>query len=402
MGLIRKHRSHHGFHALGRIGRIGKLSGVDLFISLAAAMVNTIWAVYLYSFLQSNVAVGFFSALLTVVGFFSYFLFIPLMEKADKGKIYFYAGIMYFISYLLFAINRNVYVLLGLAIITTVLISIKVTCFGIIVRDSSEKNNLSKNEGIVYTFFNLAYVIGPLLAGYLTTYFDTSIIFYVAAGFIIIGLVLFKSAKIEDKGGKKKIDKSMIKNFFDFFRSKDRIVAYLLGAGVSVWWMLIYLFVPLWMLESGFQEFHIGYFMFAVAIPLILFEYLFSRMTNKKGFKKMFLMGHIILAVIAVVCFFMTNDLAILGLLVLASCGIAMTEPTTEAYFLDILRGKEQYRFYGPYNTALDVGSFIGKIAGSVTLIFLPFKFIFLVIGGIMFLLFLLSFRVRKIIEAKR
>lgn len=399
MGLIRKYRGHHGFHGLGRIG---KLSGVEMFISLAAAMVNTIWAVYLYSFLQSDVVVGFFSAVLTVVGFFSYFLFIPLMERADKGKIYFYAGVLYFISYILFALNRNVYVLIGLAVITTILITIKVTCFGIIVRDSSEKNNLSKNEGIVYTFFNLAYVIGPLLAGYLTTYFNNDVIFFVAAGFLLVGLIFFKSAQIEDKGGKKKVDKNMIKNFFDFFRSKDRIIAYMLGAGVSIWWMLIYLFVPLWMLESGFQESHIGYFMFAVAIPLILFEYMFSRMTNKKGFKKMFLTGHIVLAIIAVICFFITNDFMILGLLVLASCGIAMTEPTTEAYFLDILRGKEQYRFYGPYNTALDVGSFIGKIAGSVTLIFLPFKYIFLVIGGFMFLLFLLSFRVRRIIEAKR
>jgi len=39
-----------------------------------------------------------------------------------------------------------------------------------------------------------------------------------------------------------------------------------------------------------------------------------------------------------------------MALLVLASIGIPMLEPTSEAYFFDILKGDEEYRFYAPYN----------------------------------------------------
>jgi len=48
------------------------------------------------------------------------------------------------------------------------------------------------------------------------------------------------------------------------------------------------------------------------------------------------------------------------------------------------------------------VNNFVVKIAASVLLIFLPFKFIFLLFGGFAFVFFLVSFKMRDVIEAKR
>ena len=57
---------------------------------------------------------------------------------------------------------------------------------------------------------------------------------------------------------------------------------------------------------------------------------------------------------------------------------------------------------YGPYNTAIDTGSFIGKIFPSLMLIFLPFKFVFLLFGVFMFLLFLISFKTKNVVELRK
>lgn len=169
-----------------------------------------------------------------------------------------------------------------------------------------------------------------------------------------------------------------------------------------MWWSLIYLFIPLMIIRSNLGELWVGYFLFGVAIPLILFQYAFAKWAGKHGFKKLFKIGYFFVSIIAFTCFFVSNIYFILSLLILASVGIAMLESTTEAYFFDILEKNEKYRFYGPYNTAIDAGSFTGKIFGSLLLVFLPFKFLFLLFGSFMFLLFLISFKTKNIIESRR
>ena len=95
--------------------------------------------------------------------------------------------------------------------------------------------------------------------------------------------------------------------------------------------------------------------------------------------------------------------LVIFGLIALASFGMAMLEPTTEAYFFDLLKKKgDESRFYGPYNTTIDVNHFIGKISASLLLLFLPFNYLFLMFGIFMLVLFILSFKTKNIIEDKR
>jgi len=382
--------------------KIGRLSIVGLIVSLSAAYISTIWAVYMDSFVNSIIFVGILSSVLTAISFLSYFFFIPLIEKSDKGKIFSYTIFLFIISYILFAINHNFYLFMALAVFITILYTLRITSFGIIVRDNSKDSAVSKNEGIIYTSMNLAWVVGPLIAGFVASEFGINLVFLLSALFLTFGLILFRVFRIKDSKGKKKIDSNLFKNFIDFFKDKERVLAYTLGGGVNLWWVLIYLFIPLMIIRSSLGELWIGYFLFGIAVPLILFEYIFAKWAGKHGFKKMFKIGYFLVSIIAFACFFVSNIYIILSLLILASIGIAMLESTTEAYFFDILKRKEKYRFYGPYNTAIDTGSFIGKIFPSILLIFLPFKFIFLLFGAFMFLLFLISFKTENIVEFRK
>ena len=76
-----------------------------------------------------------------------------------------------------------------------------------------------------------------------------------------------------------------------------------------------------------------------------------------------------------------------------------ITKPLREA---NLLKSKEDCRFYGPYNTTIEVNHFIGKILASSLLLFLPFKFIFLLFSLFMFLMFLISCKIKNIIKFKR
>ncbi len=381
---------------------IGRLAITGFIVGLASALISTIWAVYMDSFLHSIVWVGFLSAMLTLISFLSYFLFIPLIEKSNKVKIYSYSLLLFAITYILFAINTKFYFFVILAFILTVISTLRVTSFGIIVKDKSKEKQLTRNEGLMYTFINIAWVIGPLIAGYASNAFGIRIIFILSAVFILISLIFLKLSKIKDSNIKKKLDKNLIKNFIDFFKDEDRVKSYFMRGGVNFWWVLIYVFIPLYIIRNNLGTIWVGYFLFAVAVPLILFGYYFSKLTTKIGFKKIFKIGFLIPALLALACFFVTNVYVILGLLVLASIGMSMLEATTEAYFFDVTKDKEESRFYGPFKTTTEVNGFVGKIISATLLIFLPFKFIFILFSALMFVFFILSFKIKNVTDGEK
>jgi DHA1 family multidrug resistance protein-like MFS transporter len=309
---------------------------------------------------------------------------------------------MFVISYALFAINSKFYLFIILAFIITILTSLRITVFGLIVKDKSDKNELSRNEGLVYTFMNAGWVVGPLVAGFIADRFGINKVFLLSAVFMLMSWVLFKISKIKDSNIKKKTDSNLIKNFIDFFKDKQRVLSFILAGGDNFWWILIYLFMPLYIIERGLGDLWIGYFLFAVAVPLVLGEYKLSKITGKIGFKKMFKIGFLILAIASLACFFISNIYIILIILVIASIGPAILEPTTEAYFFDITPDKDESRFYGPFNTSADVNQFTAKIFSSIVLLLLPFKYVFLVFAAGMFGLFLLCFLIKEFVEKKK
>ncbi len=396
MGVIIKKQK--GIHFTG----IGKLAIVGFIVALASAIIDTIWAVYLDSFLHNISLVGFISAGLTVISFFSYFIFIPLVEKIKKSTIYFLTLIAMAITYILFAINTKFYFLIVLAFVITILITLRITSFGIIIKDKSSEKQLSRNEGLMYSFWNVAWVIGPLIAGYISDRFGIRIIFVLAAIFILIAFLIFRISKINDANIKKKTDTNLIKNFLDFFKDKNRVKAYVISGGVNLWWILIYLFMPLYIIRQGLHTLWIGYFLFAVAVPLIMLEFPFAKLAGKTGFRKIFKIGFLIPALCAVTCFFIENVYVVLGLLAFASVGLAILEPTTEAYFFDVSTDGDEPRFYGPYNTTIEINQFIGKIFSAILLIFLPFRYIFLLFGAFMLFFVFLSFKIKDVIENKK
>ena len=385
-----------------RIPMISRLGIIGLLSSFAVAAVATIWAVYLDSFIKNAAYVGFITAFFTVVGICSYILLIPLVEKHNKLKLYYIAILIYIISYISFALFPHIYVIIFLGAVIAITASLKVTLFGIIIRDKTKDNCISKNEGIIYTLLNISWMISPIIAGFISNKYGMRSVFFFSAMIFILTFIFLRFSKIQDNRRTKKIDTNPLKPLLNFFKKKERIHAYILGGGINFWWVLIYIYIPLYIFESGFNEQIIGYFLGAVIIPLIFTEYYFAKLAGRKGFKKIFLIGYLILGISALAVFFISNLYLILLILALASFGAGMLEPTTEAYFFDIINKNQRDKFYGPYNTTIDLNTFLGTLSSAIILLFLPFKFIFILFSVVMFTFALVSSRIKNVIESRR
>ena len=395
--LIRKN------HQIIFFTRMAKLAFVLLLVSMSSSFVDTIWAVYLESFLHNTSLVGFFSGALSVLSFISFFLLVPFVAKSRKSVLYSTSLILLALFYFLVGINKNFVLFAIFSFFITILFTLRITSFGIILRDKSNSKYLSRNEGLMYTFSNVAWVIGPLLAGFIFVKGSISLVFIFASLFLLLAFLFFKFSEIYDGNLVRHHSPDIFRNFLIFFKNHDMRIAYLLGMGVTFWWALIYLYMPLYILQSNLDKTWIGIFLFLVAIPLIIFEYPASKFGGKHGFRLLFKTGYFILFLTPLVIFFINNIFVVFSLLILASFGIAMIEPTTEAYFFDILKNKKDTnKFYGPYNTAIEAGLITGKLIPAAFLIFLPFKYVFLIFSLSMLIFFAVSFKAKKVVEMRK
>jgi MFS family permease len=388
------------YHGKNNLTNIARLSVVCFLSYIGIALGDTLWALKLEEIFESVTTISFFAAGLSVISFLAYFLFIPLIQRKSKTSIFLSSLLVIAFCYILFGLVKNVYVFSAIAIISVVSIALKITSFGIIIKDKSNPKLLSRNEGLIWSFMNLAWVFGPLMAGFISNYYGMDFVFILAGICMLLTLLSFKSFNIIVINTKKKVDENIFKNFIDFFKDKKRRDAYVLGGAVNFWMVLLYFYMPLIIIQKGLHDQHVGYFLFLVALPLIFLEYKMSSLAGKIGFKKIFRWAFLFMALIAITCFFIESIWIIFALLTLASIGQSMIEPTTEAYFFDVLKSKsEEDRFYGPYNTTIDTNHFLGKVLAGIVLLFFPIQSVFILFGVIMFLYFLYSFRIKDFIE---
>lgn len=377
--------------------------GLILFVlGIALALISTVWSLYIKSFLGNDAYVGLLNSFFLFISFLTYFFIIPLIEKSDKYKLVIKMLILVSIGYFLYFFINNIYIFLFVASIMAVLGPIRISATGILIRHNSSRMNLSKNEGFIFSLFNLSFLIGPLLGGFLLAFTGIRSLFLISAAMFIVSIFVLRSSKLDHGDVKKRVDKKVFRNFLDFFKKKERVRAYFIGMGVTFWWSLIYIFLPLHIVKE-LSNSTVGIFLALVTVPLISLEYFFGKKAGKKGYKKLFFIGFLIPAIISLLSFFFYfNIYFIMIAIILASFGLAMVESNSESYFFDILKGKQDQRFMSIYNTSAVSGGIIGQLLFSLTLLALPFQYVFLIYAVAMISFAFLSLSVKKVIEEKR
>lgn len=380
---------------------IWKMSKSMFFSSIGFAIVASILAIHIEDFVHNDANVGFIFAGIMFLSIISYFVVVPFLEKRDKSKVYLTSLVLIAIGYFMYYFIDNLRLFVLLMALIVIINVFNLTSRGLIVEHLSDKQHLARDEGFAFTSMNLGWAVGPLMAGFLLAYLNEKSIFLLAAIMMIISGLVFKASKINYSGINKKVHRNFIKNFYSFFTNKERVKVYILNAGVTFWWSLIFIYSPLLIIKY-FEDSYVGYFLFLSMLPLVFIEYYAGKKASEIGYKKIFLAGYLITGILTTACFFIGNIYWVLGFLCLSSFGIGLTEATTESYFFDILKKKEDQRYYAPYNTGIDAGHLTGQFIPALILLFLPFKFIFLFFGIVMLFLAVLSLKIKEIIEVKR
>lgn len=376
------------------------LAVVILFICLGLAALNTIWSVYIDSFVNNMSLVGLLSAAFTAIAVFWLFFSTPIIEKYPESKILFYCLLGLIVSYVIFFFTENFLVFIGAAVLMVLMDVLRIESFGILFRDVAKISEIGKAEGLQYTFANMGWLIGPLLAGYMASLLGIRPVFLISVIAVVIALVLFKTVRIRHHKPKREPKgalKTVFENTKSFLKNKNLRKMYLISGGLSAYWAIVYIYIPLFIIRAGLSHLWIGLFLSAIIIPLIAFEYPIGKLADKRGFKKFFVLGFGLLALFSISAFFIESIYAILLIFTLASIGAAFLEGTTEAYFFKTIKKSEEEKFYGPFKSSKYVFNAISKVVAAGVLFILPQNYIFIALAAEMLFFSVVAVFVKKI-----
>jgi len=255
-----------------------------------------------------------------------------------------------------------------------------------LIGDNEQKTG--SKRGLTLTLMSLASVMGPLTLAFIVGDDNTNLYktYLVSAGifslFILIILTQFKS--FADPVYR---DIKVLHAIRSFWIEKDVRNVFLAHFTLQIFfaWMVIYF--PLYLAtEIGLSWEKIGAIIAVGLLAYVIIEYPAGIIADKYiGEKEMMAIGFLILAVTSSWIAFVdtTAILPWMVLMFVSRIGASLVESTTESYFFKHTTGGDS-NIISFFRLTRPLSMIIGSLIGAVTLFFLPFSMIFIVLALLM------------------
>lgn len=220
-------------------------------------------------------------------------------------------------------------------------------------------------EGRYYFYFNMGWLLGPLVGGWVASMWGKEAIFNLVASCFLACLCYFElhimksPAKVPHSATNVESVRELGKAVRDYFKQKSLRKVFWVSFGFNFWYCVRAIYLPLTMLTYGFSPEKIGLFMAMGILPYVLIEKYIVRRAATGGVRTYIVAGFWYLACFVSLFYFLRDFPAYVSVVfVLANIGAAMIEPLKEMYFFEVVKKSEAARFWGIYNIA-DYGAYL-------------------------------------------
>ncbi len=358
---------------------------VFAFISSLPAYINS-------SFLKNLTNEQSIGLIYTCGSIFSllFLILIPkLLKRFGNFKITLILVSLYFLNFLGLSFGQNnIFVILCFMLSGALATTIYFT-FDIFVEHDSSNSKTGNIRSIYLTFINFAWLFSPWIAGNIADKYQLKTIYLISAittipiiFMVFIGLKNFKDQQYKNFSFTEAL-KSINSN-----KNIKNIVysSFLLQIFYS--WMVIY--TPIYLNEYLRLDWDIIGIIFSIMLlPFVLTQIPLGFLADKKfGEKEILSIGFVIISIFTVSISFINNInifLTLAFILFMTRVGAAMVELMNDTYFFKQIND-DDLNIINLYRVATPLAYIISPILATIVLIFVPFKFIFLILGLIMIL----------------
>jgi len=285
--------------------------------------------------------------------------------------------------------SRNLY-LIGSAFVIFTSTNIQILmCIDIFIEHFGNKKTVGKTRGLYLTIINLAWMASPLIASFLITkesggYKSIYILAFIATIIMAIGL-FFSIKTFKDKTYKK----TPFLETYRFLKTNHHMLAITIINFILQFffaWMVVY--TPIYLHNHiGLGWMQIGIIFTIMLSPFVLFGLPIGILIDKYHVKKRTLLyiGFIIISISTFLIAGITTKNVLLWAFVLfmTRTGASIIETTSEIYFFTHIKEEEAY-LLSVFRDMMPVAYIIAPLISTIIFIFLPFNYLYLILGVIL------------------
>ena len=251
----------------------------------------------------------------------------------------------------------------------------------------SDDGSTGTTRGMFLTFSSTAFVIAPLMAGFILTNGDFWKLFFIS-GFIMIPAILLLYFQFRDYKDPVYDNVPLVKTLKEIWQRKNlyKIMASAFLLRFFYSWMVIY--TPIYLHKEiglAFSDI-VGIIIPIALLPFILFQFMLGKIADEKlGEKEILTAGFIIAGFTTMLLSFVTStNVMVWALLLFATrVGASFIEIMTETYFYKKIDATDTH-LMGCFRTLVPLAYLIGPLVATGFLMFFDYQYLFVTLGIIM------------------
>ncbi len=324
------------------------------------------------------------------------FLYIPkINKKYGTRNIIKILGILETTSLLTLFLSINAETILVAFLIHIVVAPLFFIHLDTSIEDATETKNIGKIRGELISLIHIAYVLSPLLAGYIATNSSIRFVYlFSCITFLMFFIHLLIHMKNKTSGVYKEINMTSV--WKEFVVQKGARRALFATCSLHIFYALSTIYVPLYFIsEIGLSWERIGILLSIALTPFIFLGIPIGFLTNKKGEKIFLLAGFMLITVSMLIVPYVDKSqfLYFVLLFFISRIGAVCVEVSCDSYFFKIAKGKDE--LISIYRLGVPLAVIIAPLLG---ILIIPFglTYTFFVIAGVTSIAFLVTLDLPK------
>lgn len=345
-------------------------ANLGLFTGFADGIYNAVYSLVILEIFKSSAIVGVYVAIYSVFCFLVGLFANEIFRQFSKARIFYFALIMLTVCYAMmgFSILPRTFIILDYA--TGVAITLSSMLIPLFMSDFSKNIGMARLNSRYHLWMNVGALFAPTVAVVIANHFGNRAAFFGSAVIYFAAWMLFKLFRVvqEDKQIKpvnpRKTFRALWKNTVAFFRLPGMLRAYLVNFGYYSLRAMRVLYVPILVIENGFDKDVLGWVLTLGIVPYLVLSEFMGRAVRRTGKTLWLVLGFGSFAVLSAMATVMTG-IPLLAIFVAWQISGALMESVHDLLFFDNTKKSQQTRFYGVFRTSANLPNVLVPIFGA-------------------------------------
>ncbi|MDW3024304.1 MAG: MFS transporter [Alphaproteobacteria bacterium] len=350
-------------------------ANLGFFTGFADGIYNAVYSLVILEIFKSSAIVGVYVAIYSVFCFLVGLFANEILRMFSKARVFYFALLMMAVCYAMmsFSILPRTFVILDYT--TGIAITLSSMLIPLFMSDFSKNIGMARLNSRYHLWLNVGALFAPTVAVLIAENFGNRSAFFASAVIYLIAWSVFKYFKIvqEDKRinavNPRRTLRALWRNTMNFFRLPGMMRAYLVNFGYYSLRAMRVLYVPILVVENGFDKGVLGWVLTLGIVPYLVLSEMMARLVRRYGKTIWMVLGFGSFALLSALAMFVTG-VPLLVIFVAWQVSGALMESVHDLLFFDGTTTVQQTRYYGVFRTSVNLPNVIAPIlaAGAISL----------------------------------